>query len=274
MDRDYPDLGYGGGDDSGGRYLEIDERPTYDDEYDTYQNSSSMTRKPTKKKSMRIQNNRGETVMSVDSSQHGFESFPAIVHFSGWTTGKEFVQVVHIKNASKKSIRFQIYPPTSTEFSIQYEKVGSLAPGMAQKVIVTFVATEYKYHYDCFSFMGENDASLIVPLHAYPITNKVYFPKLLDFGKIPLCEPAVRKLSLSCSIPVNFSFEVKILQGHPYFQVEPRLGIIPANGSIDVKIVFSPMTLGRCTTKLRVLVGQYGFTPLDCEVSAMAVSGE
>ena len=271
MERDYPDLGYGGGRNFDG---EIDERPNYDegDFVDTYQNGTG--KKPTKKKSLRIQNNRGETVMSVDSSPHGFESFPAIVHFSGWTTGREFVQIVHVKNASKKSIRFQIYPPTSAEFSIQYEKLGSLAPGMAQKIVITFVASEYKYHYDCFSFLGENDASLIVPLHAYPITNKVYFPKLMDFGKIPLCEPAVRKLSLSCSIPVNFSFEVKVLQGHPYFHIEPRLGIIPANGSIDVKIVFSPMTLGRCTTKLRVLVGQYGFTPLDCEVSAMAVSGK
>ena len=83
----------------------------------------------------------------------------------------------------------------------------------------------------------------------------------------------LQKISLSCSIPVNFSYEIKIVKAHPFFKVEPRLGIIPANGTIDVKIIFSPMTLGRCTLKLMLLVGQYGFVPLDCEVSAMAVSG-
>ena len=72
---------------------------------------------------------------------------------------------------------------------------------------------------------------------------------------------------------MNFSYEIKVLHPHPYFRVEPRLGIIPANGSVDVKIIFSPMTLGRCTIKLRLLIGQHGFTPLECEVSAMAVSG-
>ena len=89
----------------------------------------------------------------------------------------------------------------------------------------------------------------------------------------PLSSSLPQKISLSCSIPVNFSYEIKVLQPHPYFRVEPRLGIIPANGSVDVQILFSPMTLGRCTIKLRLLIGQYGFTPLDCEVSAMAVSG-
>ena len=183
---DYPDLGYGTG-----HYNDTDERPEYDDEFESDNFRQSIpSGKVSKKKTIRFrQSNDNESSLM---QQNAFDAFPAIVHFSGWVAGREFVQVVSIKNASKKSIRFQIYPPTSPEFSIQYEKQGSLAPGMVQKIAVRFSASEYKYYYDCFSIQGEGDAAVLVPLHAYPIINKVYFPKHLEFGKIPLCEPTFR----------------------------------------------------------------------------------
>ena len=189
-DDDYPDLGFGTG---GEGHNFIDERPQeYDDEFesDRFRQHGPSAANHAKKKSMRIrQSNENESPLI---QQTVFEASPGIVHFSGWVTGREFVQVVSVKNASKNSIRFQIYPPTSPEFSIQYEKLGSLAPGMEQKIAVKFSASEYKYYYDCFSIQGEGDAAVLVPLHSYPIINKVYFPKLMDFGKIPLCEPTVR----------------------------------------------------------------------------------
>ena len=182
-----PGLDYANNDD-------VDERPEFDDEFDeenfkALPSHAGPNRKTMVKKSM--QRSTTGPPPQADSNT-GFEAVPSVVHYGGWTVGKEYVQEISVKNTTRKPVRFQIYPPVSAEFSIQYEKQGSLAPGMSQKIRVKFSANEYKYCYDCLSFQGEGDTSLLVPLHAYPITNKVYFPKLMDFGSIPLCEPAVR----------------------------------------------------------------------------------
>lgn len=65
-----------------------------------------------------------------------------------------------------------------------------------------------------------------------------------------------QKIFLSCSIPVNFSFEIKLLQPHPFYTVEPIRGIIPANGNVDIKISFNPLTLGTCILKIQLIIGK------------------
>ena len=55
---------------------------------------------------------------------------------------------------------------------------------------------------------------------------------------------------------MNFSFEMKILQPHPFYIVEPTRGIIPANGSVDVKITFNPLNLGTCIFKIQLIIGE------------------
>jgi hypothetical protein len=54
---------------------------------------------------------------------------------------------------------------------------------------------------------------------------------------------------------VDFSYDVKIIQSHPYFTLEPKRGIVPANGCVDFRITFNPVTLGSCTLKLQLTIG-------------------
>jgi hypothetical protein len=253
-DDEYPDLGYGNNDVS-----------------DNFKSGSDFISKKLIKSSIRLSNeDQNEAIRS--GIIHSFEAFPPIAHFSQWSAGQSCTQLISVTNCSKRSLRFQIYPPSSTEFVLEYDKIGSLAPGMSQTIAVKFTALEYRYYYDCIRIQGE-DSTLLIPLHGYPIANKVYFPKQLFFGSVPLCEPAVKTITLSCSLPINFSFEIKVLESHSFYNIEPRRGIIPANGSIEIRITFTPITLGIALTKIQLLIGQFAFIPLDCEVSARAVSG-
>ena len=77
-----------------------------------------------------------------------FSASPPILHFTGLVAGTENIQILSIINRSAKSQRLLIVPPSSGNFSIEYEKRGLLAPGMAQKVTVKFNPTEFKYYYD------------------------------------------------------------------------------------------------------------------------------
>ena len=136
-------------------------------------------------------NSKGTVGVMKGRNDCMFRVFPSIVHFSGWVVDTEIHQVLTATNCSNKSLRFQILPPTSDEFHIQYEKLGSIAPGVSQVITVKFVGSEYKYHYDYFSIRWE-ESSVVVPLHAYPVVNKVYFPKQLFFENTPLCEPVTK----------------------------------------------------------------------------------
>jgi len=66
-----------------------------------------------------------------------------------------------------------------------------------------------------------------------------------------------------------------VLQPHPYYKVSPLSGVIPGNGTdgVDIKITFTPITLGSCTTSLKLFIEQPGYVPLESIISARAVSG-
>ena len=181
---DYPDLGYDSGNVKDFRNTSFDEEPyeSDDNDHDTefIKGLVKMRDAPPK--------NRGSTVQI-------FEAFPAIVHFSEWTLSDGCKQIVLVTNCSRKSQRFQIYSPASSEFTAQYDKIGNLAPGMSQSITVKFSATELRYHHDTIRIEAE-ESSLVIHLHGYPIANKVNFPRNVNFGNVQLCEPETQVIRL------------------------------------------------------------------------------
>jgi hypothetical protein len=72
---------------------------------------------------------------------------------------------------------------------------------------------------------------------------------------------------------VTFAYSIEVLQPHPYFRISPLVGEIPPNGASEITISFNPITLGTCTTVIRIFVSQHNFEPFDCVIDARAVSG-
>lgn len=202
-----------------------------------------------------------------------FTATPAVVHFGGLVVGKVHEQTVSVVNTSATAQRLYVYQPSDPAFKTEYQKSGSLAPGMSQKIKIKFTPKEYKYYHDYLRIQTEGGLYILIPLHAYPVLNKLDFPRTVVFSEAPLCEPQIRLITLQCSIPVDFTFDIEVLRPHPYFEVTPTSGVIPANGSITVKIVFTPLTLGSCTLSIRLHIGQYGWVPMDCDISGIGVSG-
>ena len=91
----------------------------------------------------------------------------------------------------------------SLDFQAIFNKSGVLAPGMSQKVTIKFRAQEYKYYYDSLRIQGDIE-NLLIPIHAYPVINKVDFPKQISFGNAPLAEPAhkVNSMCMTCNISI------------------------------------------------------------------------
>lgn len=83
----------------------------------------------------------------------------------------------------------------------------------------------------------------------------------------------MKTITLRCSIPVSFAYEIEVVQPHPYFNIQPLKGVIPADGSINIRVAFDPITLGTCTTVVRLRIAQHNFTPIETVINARAVSG-
>ena len=70
---------------------------------------------------------------------------------------------------------------------------------MSQKLMVSFHPTEYRYYYDCIRIKSQ-DQSYVVPIHGYPLLNKIEIPRVIKFADAPLCgtvhrvRPAVSRI--------------------------------------------------------------------------------
>ena len=194
-----------------------------------------------------------------------FRALPSVIHFGGFHLKDVQRQVFHVVNISDKSQRMSIVAPTTAYFRIEYDKQGMLAPGMEQAITIEFMPTEWRYYYDCLRIVGEEE-NLLIPVHAYPVMNEVYFPSSLDFGTVALGSAVARDLELRCKVPIEFEYELTVEQQHPDITVTPLQGVIPANGSATIRVRYRPVKLQVARARLVLRVSQFDFEPLTCEI--------
>ena len=111
----------------------------------------------------------------------------------------------------------------------------------------------------------------------------------LQSAAFGLNHSVARVVKLECKIPIQFEYELGILNPSLDFQVFPlkgklrtRLrhvltqclrsaGIIPPNGSTEITIAYCPKRNVTSELKLRVNISQFGFEPFICHVYGSSV---
>jgi len=150
---------------------------------------------------------------------------------------------------------------------MKFDKKGLLAPGMSEDITVTFTPHEWRYFYDTVKiFCGDLAENLVVPIHAYPSANDLTLPKIIDFGKVAIGTTKSKKIPLSCKIPIQFEFDITVVEAHPDFEVTPLSGVIPADGAIDIKITFMPTRHRTAHAELKFHIAQFDFEPVTVSV--------
>eukprot|EP00943_MAST-04B_sp_MAST-4B-sp1_P004451 g4451.t1 len=197
---------------------------------------------------------------------------PAIVHFGGFTLDEQFTQVLKIVNTSHFAQRLHVINTTTPYFSITCNKKGIVAPGMAENVRITFRPDEWRYYYDCIRVHCQEE-NLLIPIHAYPIANDVFFPEFIDFGKAALLDKSTKIIKLTCKVPIQFEYEITIVKPNSDFEVTPLKGVIPANGGAEVAITYCPVKLGTAEITLEVNVSQFNFKTMTCRIVGNAAPG-
>eukprot|EP00928_Gymnodinium_smaydae_P037555 TRINITY_DN2604_c0_g4_i1.p1 TRINITY_DN2604_c0_g4~~TRINITY_DN2604_c0_g4_i1.p1 ORF type:complete len:917 (+),score=244.77 TRINITY_DN2604_c0_g4_i1:165-2915(+) len=195
------------------------------------------------------------------------EARPQVLHFGGFQIHKQHVAKLKIVNISSSSERITIIEPETPYFKVSCDKKGLLAPGMSEDISVVFEPHEWKYYYDAVKiFCGDRAENLVVPIHAYPSANSLTIPKIVDFGRVALGTSRTKVIPLSCTIPVQFEFEIEIVEPHPDFGVTPLSGVIPADGTQNVVITYLPTSFATASIKLRFDVSQFDFEPVTVTI--------
>lgn len=73
--------------------------------------------------------------------------------------------------------------------------------------------------------------------------NQTKFPRRISFGKCAVGETYTKHVSLTCNVPIDFEYEITMLEPNPAFVVQPQQGVVPANGTVDVEVAFRPTRL-------------------------------
>ncbi|DBA94356.1 TPA: hypothetical protein ACH3X1_001962 [Trebouxia sp. C0004] len=171
------------------------------------------------------------------------EARPSVVHFGGFIVGSVHEQRVRLCNTSSSSTGTQIILPTTPYFKACCDnKKGLLAPGLEDVITVEFCPTEWRYYYDCLRIHSQGK-NLLIPIHAYPMMNQTKFPRRISFGKCAVGETYTKRVSLTCNVPIDFEYEITMLEASAAFVVQPQHGVVPANGIMEIQVTFNPSRL-------------------------------
>lgn len=211
-----------------------------------------------------------------------FSIRPSVIYFGGFHLGNKYTQTVSIVNTSTFSQRLHILPiedsaasssssssssASSNCFRIKYNKKGLIAPGMAESVQIIFEPLSYKYvnkniKINC---IGEN---LIIPIHAYPILNlrNHIFPSQIDMGRCQVGRRISKRFELISDVPIQFEYDLRILNPSMEFAIFPLRGIIPAQGSAWITIDYLPKRPTTSQIQIQVNISQFKFQPFVCTI--------
>nr|XP_046178988.1 cilia- and flagella-associated protein 221-like [Oncorhynchus gorbuscha] len=171
-------------------------------------------------------------------SNIAIQAEPSALHFSGFKLGKDYQRSLH-----------------------------RLVPGLSYTLKVHFCPDEWRYFYDCIRVHCKGEDNLQVPAHAYPIIDDLHIPTHITIPAVPLGQSVNHVIPLSCSCPIDFEFQVYIIQSHKAFSVQPLSGVIPANGKVEVTVTFRPFQYDTSQVTLQVVISQFNSKPYVCSLS-------
>lgn len=114
---------------------------------------------------------------------------------------------------------------------------------------------------------------LTVPVHCFPSSASLRFPKFLDFGNVHLGTLATKEICLSVDVAFAFEFQLYLSSINSDFLVSPTSGTIPASGSTTITVSFRPKSVTTQRAELTIEVLQFGTAPKTCVLLGVARPG-
>ncbi|XP_038573991.1 cilia- and flagella-associated protein 221 [Micropterus salmoides] len=195
------------------------------------------------------------------------EAEPPVLHFSGFELGKDYIKVLKLINISSEVMNIHIIPTQTKHFQTTYTKKYRLIPGLAYTLKVRFCPDEWRYFYDCVRVHCKGEENLLIPVHAYPVIDDLHIPPHIDLSSVPLGQSVCRAIPLRCSCPIDFEFQVYVIEPHEAFSIHPLTGVIPANGEVKIVVTFSPSQYETSQVTIQLIISQFNTKPYLCTIT-------
>ncbi|KAF7666584.1 hypothetical protein LDENG_00098890 [Lucifuga dentata] len=192
---------------------------------------------------------------------------PSELHFSGFELGKDFLKIVKLINVSSDVMNIHIIPTQTKHFQMTYTKKYRLVPGLAYMLKIQFCPDEWRYFYDCIRVHCKGEENLLIPVHAYPVIDDLHIPSHIDLPAVPLGQSISHAIPLSCSCPIDFEFQVYVIQPHKAFSILPVAGVIPASRQVEITVTFTPFQYETCQVTIQLVVSQFNTKPYLCTIT-------
>ncbi|KAM8903558.1 cilia- and flagella-associated protein 221 isoform 2-T3 [Spinachia spinachia] len=192
---------------------------------------------------------------------------PPELHFCGFELGKDYKKILKVINISSEVMNIHIIPTQTKHFQTAYTKKYRLIPGLAYTVTVRLCPDEWRYFYDCIRVHCKGEENLLIPVHAYPVIDDLHVPAHIDLSAVPLGQSVQRAIPLRCSCPVDFEFQVYVIEPHESFSIHPLTGVIPANGEEKIVVTFTPLQYETCQVTIQLIILQFNSRPYLCTIA-------
>ncbi|EGR31074.1 hypothetical protein IMG5_117990 [Ichthyophthirius multifiliis] len=194
---------------------------------------------------------------------------PPILKFIGFDINKINSLKLKVINKAEVSQRIHVLPLDSDSFDFKMNKKGLVAPGMSEEITIILKPEEHKYYFTTLRINSQTE-NILVPIHAYPVIDREnirnLFPRLIDFGVIEIGESRTIINFLECKIPINFEFEFEFLKENTEMFIQPMKGIIPAQGKIEINLIYKPSSNTTAISEVELKISQFDFEPLKIKL--------
>ncbi|XP_037552658.1 cilia- and flagella-associated protein 221 [Nematolebias whitei] len=195
------------------------------------------------------------------------EVAPSELHFSGFELGKKYVQVLKIINISCEAVNFHIIPTQTRYFQTTYTRKNRLIPGLDLTVKVTFCPDKWRHFNDCIRVRCKDEDDGLVPIHGYPVIDDLHIPPRIDLPAVPLGQSYCQVIRMRSSCPVDFEFQLFVIQQHEAFSLHPLKGVISASGKAKISVTFTPQQYETSHFTFQLVVSQFNTKPYLCTVT-------
>ncbi|XP_041834563.1 cilia- and flagella-associated protein 221 isoform X2 [Melanotaenia boesemani] len=200
-------------------------------------------------------------------SNSQIQAEPPELHFSGFKLGGSYVKILKLINISSDVVNIHIIPTLTKYFQTTYTKKYRLIPGLAYSLKVGFCPDEWRYFYDCIRVHCQGEENLLIPVHAYPVIDDLHIPPRIDLSAVPLGQSVCHVIPLRCSCPIDFEFQVFVVQPHEAFTIHPLTGVIPAMAEAMITVTFSPFQYETSQVTFQLVLSQFNTKPYLCTIT-------
>uniref|UniRef100_A0A665U465 Cep192-like domain-containing protein n=1 Tax=Echeneis naucrates TaxID=173247 RepID=A0A665U465_ECHNA len=198
-------------------------------------------------------------------SNNLIQAEPAELHFSGFELGSDYQKNLKLINVSSEVMNIHIISTQTKHFQTTYTKKYRLIPGLAYTLKVQFCPDEWRYFYDCIRVHCKGEENLLIPVHAYPVIDDLRIPPHIELLAIPLGQS--HAIPLRCSCPIDFEFQVYVIEPHEAFSIHPLAGVIPANGEVKLVVTFTPVQYETSQVTIQLVISQFNTKPYLCTIT-------